>query len=68
MAMIVTPLKSTCPSLRSSVRKSVRFACPKTSLRATLPDAHFVLKPDTDLLEMNLRRQNGLHFAVEVFF
>jgi site-specific DNA recombinase len=44
------------------------FACPKTGLGATLADAHFVLKPDIDLLDMNLRWENGLHFLGEVFF
>src|SRR6476620_6784274 len=44
------------------------LACPNTSLRATLANAHFVLKPDIDLLDMNVRWENGLYFAGEVFF
>ena len=44
------------------------LACPKTGLGATLADAHFVLKPDIDLLDMNFRWENGLHVLGEVFF
>lgn len=44
------------------------LACPKTSLGATLTDAHFVLKPDIDLLDVDIRWENGLHFPGEVFF
>ncbi len=44
------------------------FACPKACLGAALTDAHFVLKPDIDMLDGDIRRQSGLHFLGEVFF
>jgi hypothetical protein len=33
-----------------------------------LTNAHFVLKPDIDMLDGDIRRQSGLHFLGEVFF
>jgi hypothetical protein len=33
------------------------FACPETGLGAALPDAHLVLEPDIDLLELHAQRK-----------
>jgi hypothetical protein len=51
-----------------SVGVGVKQAQPKTGLRATLADARFVLKPDIDLLDVDIRRQGGLSLLGEVFF
>ena len=42
--------------------------CPDPGLSAALTDTHFVLKPDIDLLELDLRRQNRLYLLGQVFF
>jgi site-specific DNA recombinase len=47
--------------------RTAYFACPKRGLSATLDDAHFVLEPDLDLLDVDIRRKNGLYFPGEVF-
>jgi hypothetical protein len=43
------------------------LARPQPGLGAALANAHFVLKPDIDLVERDIRGKNGLHFLDEVF-
>ena len=44
------------------------LARPQARLRATLADAHFILKPHIDLLRRNAWRQRCRDFLDEVFF
>ena len=44
------------------------LACPKASLRATLPNAHFILKPDIDLTKLHTLRKNGFYLLDKFFF
>ena len=44
------------------------FARPDPGQRTALPNTHFILKPDVDLLTRDARWQEGLHFLIEVFF
>ena len=42
--------------------------CPDPGLGTALANAHLILKPDIDLLQLDLRGQNGLYLLNQVFF
>ena len=44
------------------------FARPNSRLRTALANAHFILEPHIDLMELDLSRQTGLYLADQVFF
>ena len=43
------------------------FASPKASLSATLPNAHFILKPDIDLTKLHTLGKNGFYLLDNFF-
>ena len=43
------------------------LAGPKASLRATLPNAHFILKPDIDLTKLHTLGKNGFYLLDKFF-